>query len=306
MRPSSLRSAALACLLIASAGSTALAQGLPPPPPTVVMPGSPAAPSAPLPPNIVTHPDGTVSVQRTPEEGVDVHAQTGAGAVHAYGCSRVDVDPSARTPMPASAPPCPLARPAYPYPYAAPSGYAAPPPPAPLPLKPRYAPDPGRRAALIASSIVFGLGTVGAGVAYAVSTIDVGSCQNGLVCRAEPSKPALYALGANLTITPSIPRFVVGDYGYALLFAALRGGSFAAGTMIDWKDKTYFLPVTLAFIAPLTLGIVDLATTPHREQLMARRAQASASPFQLQGLGPTVAHDVRNQPMPAFGAFGTF
>ncbi|MBK9258776.1 MAG: hypothetical protein IPM54_02955 [Polyangiaceae bacterium] len=272
----------------------------------------PAPPDTPLPPNITPNPDGTVSVTRTPEAGVDVHATTSAGTVHGYGCSRVDVDPNARSNAPHG--PCPLAHlPPAPPP---PPVYMPPPPPRfmypPLKnptqaMKPRWAPDPARRNALIASSIVFGLGTMLSGTAYTVSAMTSSMCNewSGVMCSG-PSKPALYAMGTFLTITPSIPRFVVGDYGKAILYTALRGGSFAAGAFVDWNDPTYLVPITLSFIAPLTLGIIDLATTPHREQLEAPAARTAASDFQLLGLGPTVAMDFRGQSIPAFGAIGTF
>ncbi|HVK63040.1 MAG TPA: hypothetical protein VM694_01130, partial [Polyangium sp.] len=195
-----------------------------------------------------------------------------------------------------------------PYASAPPPAYAYPPPPpsiAPRKLKPRYAPDPGRRGALIASSIIFGLGTATTGAAYLISLGASAACGATEICSVEPSKPALYAMGAILTITPSVPRFVMGDWGKGLLYTALRGGSFAAGTMIDWDDTTHLVPLTFAFLAPLTLGIVDLATTPHREQLEAKK-QSAASSFELRGLGPTVSYDLRGNTIPALGAFGTF
>ncbi|MDI1476115.1 hypothetical protein [Polyangium sp. y55x31] len=273
-------------------------------------PLEPLPPGAPLPPNIVQHPDGRTTVTRTPEEGVDVHAQTSAGTVHAYECGRVDVDPRGTTPTAAPHGACPLPHASpYPYPYMPPPAYAyAPPPPPPPPArkqKPRYAPDPGRRGALIASSIIFGLGTATTGAAYVISFSVNAACSATEVCGVEPSKSALYAMGTILTITPSVPRFVVGDWGKGLLYTALRGGSFVAGTMIEWGDPTYLVPVTFAFLAPLTLGIVDLATTPHREQLEAKKKNAAGS-FELQGIGPTVAYDLRGNTIPALGAIGTF
>lgn len=260
----------------------------------------PAAPETPLPPNIMPNPDGTVTVTRTPEQGVDAHATTSAGTVHAYGCNRVDVDPNAQSQSPPG--PCPLAQ----FPPPPPPRLMYPPVLAPRKaLKPKWAPDPARRNALIASSIVFGLGTILSGTAFAVSAVTSAVCNDGPWCSG-PSKPALYAMGTFVTIPASIPRFVVGDYGKAFLYTALRGGSFAAGAFVDWNDPTYLVPVTFSFIAPLTLGIIDLATTPHREQLEGRANQAARNDFQLLGLGPTVATDFRGQSIPAFGAMGTF
>lgn len=268
----------------------------------------PAPADAPLPPNITPNPDGTVTVTRTPEQGVDAHATTSDGTVHAYGCNRVDVDPNARSQTPHG--PCPLAH----FPPPPPHGHMPHPPPRlmypPLKnpsqsMKPRWAPDPSRRNALIASSIVFGLGTMLSGSAYTISLMTSSLCKDHVTtwC-SEPSNPALYAMGAFLTFTPSIPRFVVGDTGKGLLYTALRGGSFAAGALVDWNDSSYFVPITLSFIAPLAFGIVDLATTPHREQLENRRPANNS--FQLLGVGPTVATDFRGRSIPAFGALGTF
>lgn len=289
----------------------------PPPyaPPPYPYPQAPYPPQQPLPPNVGVAPGGHVSVTRTPEQGVDVHAQTTAGTVHAYGCDRVTVDPRTRAVYPSCGNP-------YGYSYGPPMPYYAPPPvyghpgmygpprvhvvgrgEAPDALdarkskKPRYAPDPGRTGALIASSLVFGLGTAAAGTAY------LGS----LVTDGEPSTPALVAMGLFLTAPPSVPRFVVGQVGMGLLWTALRGGSFALGTMVDWDDDTYMLPATLAFIVPLTLGIVDLATTPHREQLEPKRRHHETAGFTLHGIGPTALPDHRTGSLvPAVGALGSF
>ena len=255
----------------------------------------PALPAAP-PPNVVQSPDGTVSVGRTPEQGVDVHANTPSGTVHAYGCNRVDVDPRTRTALPPA--PCPYAaypvaypvvypqyQPTYVYPY-----------PTPPHRKPKYAPDGARTGALIGSSLVFGVGTLAAGSAY-VSSVTRDRHDHG--------RPALYAMGAIMTVSPSVPRYVVGDVGMGLLLTALRGGSFALGAFVDWKDESYTLPVTLAFVIPVTLGIIDLATTPHREQLEPKKP-ADTAKVRLQSLGPTATVDRSGALAPAVGALGTF
>jgi hypothetical protein len=162
-----------------------------------------------LPPHVVPQPNGGVIVHRTPEEGVDVDAPTPSGRVRAYGCGRVEVDPSDVAPP--GPPPCAVPTPppsgygSYRYPtypgphypgYGPPSGgsysypYAA-----PYGRKPREPSDPARRAALVTSSLLFGLGTVGAGSAFVVS-----------VAIDKPSEPALYTLGGVLTLSPSLPR----------------------------------------------------------------------------------------------------
>lgn len=281
----------------------------PPPPPATPPPGWT------YPPNVHVGPDGSVDVHRTPEQGVDVHAETEDGTVHAYGCSRVQLDTSHASGNPTVAP-CPPP-PVYPYPYPYPYAYPAPSyypayyyPQALPPRKPKYAPDPTRQGALIASSLVFGLGTAAAGGAY-LASVSPTCDENGFVvnCPHEPSKPALWAMGGFMTVTPSLPRLVMGDVGIAILLTALRGGSFAAGAIPDWKDKSYMLPVTFAFIVPATLGIVDLATTPHREQMEKREKEQmarDANKVKVRTLSPVVAKDERGNTLTSLAAGGTF
>jgi hypothetical protein len=286
--------------------SAASAQWYPPPP---YAPYPPPQAAPPPPPNVTQGP-GSVTVTETPAGPVDVHAQTASGTVHAYACRRVDVD--RRTPSPPvypaaqpvypAAPPCPAYYVPYPVysPYAAPLYYLPPRP------KPKYAPDPARRSAILVSSLLFGIGTVAAGGAYVTANRDArGHCALAGSCRPFGAKAAMFALGAFETFPASVPRYVVGDVGMGLLFTGLRGTSFAVGSLIDFKDKSYVLPVTLAVVAPITLSIVELATTPHREQLRPRPAKHAASSFRLQGLGPTVTADKDGNLVPAFGASGT-
>lgn len=270
-----------------------------------------------LPDNVKVQPNGVIEVDRLPTRGVDVHARTPSGTVHAYGCSRVVFDPNDRSgPLPpGAAPPC-ATPPAPPAPPPPPYGQ---PPPRYYPVypayagrvrmpRPQYAPDPGRKAALIASSLVFGLGTVAAGSTYVVNISErgVGDCALLEGCNNRESLPPLYALGAIMTFTPSIPRFVVGDWGMGLLWTGLRGGSFALGSAINWGPDGAMMPITFSLLAPLTLGIIDLATTPHRENLRPRHAKAETASLQLDGLGPTTMVDRGGNTVPALGALGRF
>lgn len=271
-----------------------------------------------LPSNVQVKPDGGVVVTRTPDRGVDVHARTPSGTVHAYGCDRVVFDPNDKSgPLPpGAAPPCavPPAPPEPPSP--PPSAYAYPPryypayPPVPMMRreKPVYAPDPGRKAALIASSLVFGLGTIASGTTYLLNIADqgIGDCSLLESCGNKRAAVSLYAMGAIMTFTPSVPRFVVGDVGMGLLWTGLRGGSFALGAAVNWGKDGAFMPITFSFLAPLTLGIIDLATTPHRENLRPRHAKVETAGLQLDGLGPTTMVDRGGNTVPALGAMGRF
>lgn len=279
----------------------------------------PQLPPGQVPPNVQVKPDGGVVVNRTPDRGVDVHARTPSGTIHAYGCDRVVFDPNDKSgPLPpGAAPPCQapaVAPPPPPQYYPPQGGYSYPPryypaySPQVMPARPRYAPDPGRKAALIASSLVFGLGTLASGTTYVLNIAErgVGDCSLLESCNNRKAAPALYAMGAILTFTPSVPRFVVGDVGMGLLWTGLRGGSFALGTAINWGSEGAFMPLTFAFIAPLTLGIIDLATTPHRENLRPKKVEVDTASFKLDGLGPTAMTDRAGNQVPALGAMGRF
>ena len=311
LRFGSLLGAGLVLASLLAHGSAA-AQGYyyPPPPPAYAPPPPPAyapPPSVGAPSNVVTYPDGSVSVTRTPEQGVDVHAPTASGMVRAYGCDRVDVDARMRAapaPCPTYYQPYPVYTPVYtPYAYPAPQVYLP-----PRPSKPPPPPDPARTGALIASSLVFGLGTMAAGTAYLASTTDNGCALPEGCPKSKPSKPALYALGGFLTAPPSVPRYVVGEVGVGLLLTALRGTAFALGTLVDWQDESYTVPVMLAFVTPATLGIVDLATTPRRDpaELNREHSDSASAGVRLHALGPTATVDRRGALAPALGAAGTF
>jgi hypothetical protein len=291
------------------------------PPPGVVVQTTPAGPNDPPPPNVAVGPQGSVVVTQTPAGPVDVHAPTPDGMVHAYGCSRVEVDPRTRTPVaPAAAPgqpTCPpyyVPYPVYPYPvYAGPyvPYYRYMPPP-----KPRYAPDPQRSTAIALGAVAFGVGTLGAGTWYLEQKIedDSRASWNGRYhnisahqVNMTSERAALVTLGAAEIIPASIPRFVMGDVGMALLFTGLRAGSFAIGALPNWGKDNWAAPLTFAFAAPVALSIVDLATTPHREQMRRRAAPVSAKQkVHLDGITPTVAFDQRGNAMPALGALGRF
>jgi hypothetical protein len=304
--------AALTTALLSNAALADEPATSPPSDPSWTSDELPQLPAGQLPPNVQVQPNGGVVVTRTPDQGVDVHARTPSGTVHAYGCDRVVFDPNDKSaPAPGAAPcavpPAPL--------YPPPPGYSPYPPryyPAPpsfMPAKkPRYAPDPARKGALIASSLVFGLGTLAAGSTYLINIAEhgVGDCSLLEACGSRSSLPPLLAMGAILTVTPSIPRFVVGDVGMGLLWTGLRAGSFALGTAINWGSDGAIMPVTFAFIAPLTLGIIDLATTPHRENMRPKIRPQQEATLKLDGLGPTAMVDRGGNTVPGFSALGRF
>lgn len=235
--------------------------------------------------------NGTTVVAPPGSGGVTVVVPTaGGGSVTASGCSSVVVN-GAPTMVTSTGAPCPL--PAY-QPYT---------PPAPTPYydaRPRYARDPDRTGALIGASIGFGVGAAVSGVMYLVQhseesdrckygTYVYGADGGGYVkdstaCSGGGSRASLLTYGAIVTFLPSLPRFVVGDSTKGLVYTGLRGVSFATAALVNWgsdSDTKWQGPFLLGFVAPVTLGIIDLATTPHREDLekqVARPGVTSVAP----------------------------
>jgi hypothetical protein len=172
-----------------------------------------------------------------------------------------------------------------------------------------FAPDPARKAALIASSIFFGLGISVTGIGYLVAKAEqncsnTSDASNGTQitssCTSGNGVPELVIYDTIMTGAPSTARWVVGDVNGALIFSALRGASVITASVVSWgSDNSSWLgPFFLGFLAPVTLAIVDMATTPHREQLAphdpAARPQASRG-FMITGLSPAPTTDAQNR-----------
>lgn len=254
----------------------------------------PATLPAPTPPGT----PGTTTVVAPPGSGgVTVVVPTpGGGSVTASGCSTVVVNGSPTLIGPGGAP-CPTMAPYQPY---------APPPPF-YDIRPKYAPDPDRKAAVIASSIGFGVGGGVSGIMYLVQWgQDRDDCRGEYVrrtdgtygyepdpsaCRGGGSRTSLITYGAIMTFVPSLPRFVVGDTTKGLVYTALRGVSFATAALVDWGrdgDTEWQGPFLLGFAVPVTLGIIDLATTPHREDVIEKEKVATTG---IKGVSPIAITD---------------
>ncbi len=227
---------------------------------------------------------GSTTVQAPPGSGgVTVVAPTpGGGQVTASGCSTVVVagQPTLVTPTGA---PCPQLAPYQPY-------YGPPPQQQPYyQPAPRYARDPDRTGALIASAVGFGVGTAVSGIYYLVqwgrendrcgqSRFDYRSntyYEDNSACGT--SRASLVTYAVIVSIVPSVPRFVVGDTTKGLIYTGLRAAAVTSAALINWgsdSDTKWQGPFLLGFAAPITLGIIDLATTPHREDLEEKTAKA--------------------------------
>jgi len=179
------------------------------------------------------------------------------------------------------------------------------------PAHPEYAPDPARRAAMIASPIVLGVGGAAAGIAYISArnsqhcTFSTVSTANGFTeaenCAHDNAVPSLVLYDVIVGAVPSAPRWVVGDVGGALLYTGLRGGSLLVASVIDWgsDSSSWIGPFTLGFLVPMTLAIVDMATTPHREDLQPQQKspadQAKALRPRITGLSPAPVSDAQHR-----------
>jgi hypothetical protein len=167
-----------------------------------------------------------------------------------------------------------------------------------------FAPDPGRKAAIIAAPIVFGVGAAVAGIAYLSEhgqTTCVGfSSPNGQTvtnsCATNDASAALWTYNVIVAAVPSTPRWVVGDVMGALIYTGLRTASVVTASTIQWGNdpSSWIGPFMLGFLAPVTLGIVDLATTPHREDLRPHDDPADAKAqtgLRLSSIAPTTLMD---------------
>lgn len=273
MKKFSLVVVACVATLIGSSSVASAQERVPDPPPPVDASGT----------TVVTAPPGS--------GGVTVVAPTpGGGQVIASQCQQVTVN-GATTYVTPTGEPCPQYQPYQPYSPAR-SAYDT---------RPRYARDPERTGALIASSVVWGVGTFVTGIAYLVqkassdictSYYDTASGSYTDSCSKKSATGALVTYGVIVSVTPSVPRFVVGDYGKALIYTGLRGASVLVASVVDWghNDATSWeMPFLLGFAAPVALGIVDLVTTPHAEDLEEKAAQYRG----ITGIAPVALADRR-------------
>jgi hypothetical protein len=147
-------------------------------------------------------------------------------------------------------------------------------------------PDGARKAAIIASTVSWSVGGTVTGIAYVAGhgqqhcqEVAYSGAAGAGTCSSDPATGTLVAYGSIMTVVPSIPRWVVGDVGGALAYTAARGASMALGTAVQWGSGTdgFTGPFVFAFLVPLTLGVLDLATVPER------KAPAAAAPGEAHG-----------------------
>jgi hypothetical protein len=149
--------------------------------------------------------------------------------------------------------------------------------------------DPSRKGMIIAAPIIYGIGATITGI----SALDESShCHGYSSSHCDKARNWLISYTAISAIVPSTPRMVVGDWSGALLYGAARTGSIIAAAAIDWgKDENWQGPFALGFAIPVTLAVVDLATTPHREM----RAEAPQQSARVTSVAPVTVSDTHGK-----------
>lgn len=151
--------------------------------------------------------------------------------------------------------------------------------------EPEYASHPVRTAMVATGWSLLGLNATFTPLAAAASGLGNIDCER----RCHDTRPA-WLTALPMVFTPSLPRWAVGDVKGALLFTGLRAASWTTAAVVikNTGQREYEGTVLVsAFLLPLAIGIVDLATAPHREDLAPKKAVV------LQGIGPAPVLDVR-------------
>ncbi|MGZ5971660.1 MAG: hypothetical protein ACXWP4_28510 [Polyangiales bacterium] len=268
------------CLLMMTP-ALARASELPPPPPEAM----------PAPPN-----NGTTVIAPPGSSGVTVVAPTAqGGTVTAQGCQSVTVSGAPIVVEPGA--PCPY----------------QPPPPRIIYIErdpaPKFRKDTGRSAAIALSAVAQGVGSLVTLGVYLEATNDYqcsyASNSFGPHCTRSNAIGELLLYGGLMTLAPAIPRMVVGDATGAAWFSAGIVASIALGKAIDASDEGFNQPGTgfamFGFIGAAAIGIIELATTPHREDLEQKQTGPSIDGFTAAPLA-----DTRGSHGMSFGVLGSF
>ena len=113
---------------------------------------------------------------------------------------------------------------------------------------------------------------------------------------------------ANMAFAPTAASFQVGATKRAWIFAGAITASIAAGKLVDMNDEkdgwrgVGLGGAILGFVVPATLGIVALATTPHREDLRETKPEASFTNFGIAPVGDS-KHGVTGASLALGGKF---
>jgi hypothetical protein len=154
-----------------------------------------------------------------------------------------------------------------------------------------YEDDSGRSTALAAATVTWSLSLLTTSVGFLGSSLSESG--NSTPWGTSPAGwLALYDL--NMAVTPSIPRWIVGDTKGALLYTSIRGLSVGVASFIPLSNASggaVLGVATLGFILPVILGVVDLATTPHREDLEGQDQARERKGPRITGIAPAAIED---------------
>ncbi len=140
------------------------------------------------------------------------------------------------------------------------------------------APDRARDDVLGLSVLTYSVGSLSTFVWYMAASGGLGDCamRGGCVERTDPTGPQVAYWGVMLLL-PALPRIVVGDAKGILAFGAANAAALLVGKVVDGLGPPGVGAVG-GFLLATTVGITELATTPHREDL---RPTTTISPIVL-------------------------
>jgi hypothetical protein len=171
--------------------------------------------------------------------------------------------------------------------------------------RPKFAADSERGGAIVIGALAMAIGSLGVGTWYANSVHDdVAACKmahatthtsNGYTysdygdgysgCSASVGIGPLVAYTSLMSFAPMLGHFVVGSTTRGWIYAAVIASSIAFGKVLDASTSGVNDVGTggwlFGFILPTTLGIVALATTPHREDLVEKNGKPRVVGFSL-------------------------
>jgi hypothetical protein len=201
-------------------------------------------------------PPPSTTVVAPPGPGVTVVAPTAqGGTVTATGCTSVVVEGA-----PTVVQPCPAYRPYEPAPRIV---YVD------RPVGRRFARDPGRTAGIAVGAVGQAVGSLLAGAWYGDSLRECRRYSSS-DCQNDPAIPQLVTYASVMILAPGLPRLIIGDIKGFTWFSVGIGAAITLGKIADESDEDRGIGtggVLFGYVAAASIGIVELATTPHREDL---------------------------------------
>jgi hypothetical protein len=175
--------------------------------------------------------------------------------------------------------------------------------------RPHFRPDPGRGAAIALGALTQGIGSLLTMSLYLKAaghySCTYTSNPYGSHCEQSSGIPELLLYSGVMTIAPAVPRLVVGDAKAAAFFSLGIVASIATGKMIDASGKKFDDPgsgfALFGFVGAAAIGIVELATTPHREDLEPKKQGPS-----IEGFSAAPLADARGTHGMTMGMLGSF